>query len=210
LANHHFTRTVSGDVVITMINLPPLGKYQPVILQLKQDATGFHDVTFADSFINMPSSSIFVDTEPNAVTTIVFHTDGDGNLLAYNTVAEDSIPVDMTDETSVLALASSVTPFYTFFADYAYFVTEVIISLNEVATGGAALEVDIKKNGTTIFSTRPTIDVGDNLSTQGAPLSVISTPQILKNDKIECFMTVRGDSGNTARGLKCKLIGVKK
>lgn len=203
---HYSDEITAASLTVTFSNPPPTAKYEPLILQFKQDAVGGRDVVFADTFKN--GFKPFVDTQPLAVTTWVFHTDGGQNFLGFNTVSEESIPSDMTDETSVLGMASSVTPFYTFFADFSFYVTEVIISLNEVATGGAALEVDIKKNGITIFSTKPTIDVGDNLSTEGAPLSVISTPQISKNDKIELFMTVRGDSGNTARGLKGKLIGV--
>ena len=114
----------------------------------------------------------------------------------------------MSDEVTVLNPESGVTPFYTTFADWAFYVTGVEISVNTPGSGATGIEVDVKKNGTTIFSTKPTIDNGDNGSWEGAPLAVISTPQVLKHDKLEFFLSIR-DTNNTAIGLKCKLQGVK-
>ena len=49
----NFHRCVVGaDISFTMTNLPAVGKYEEVILEITQDGTGNRAITFLDSFLN--------------------------------------------------------------------------------------------------------------------------------------------------------------
>ena len=207
LNNHQYGLLDSTNCTITMSNLSALDEYEPVILQFKQDATGGRGVTFADSFVN--GGVPFIDPQPNAYTTVVFYTDGNQDIHAFSTTVQDSLAMDMSDENSSLNVASESIPFRTFWTDFAFHITNVIITCTTAPTGGGSpLTVDVRKNGTTIFTTRVSIDDDENTSETAVTPMVLDTPDLGFNDKITIFLTIR-DAGNVATGLKCKLIGVK-
>ncbi len=205
LKNHQHG-ILDQNCVITMINLSAINKYEPVILQFKQDGTGGRSVTFADSFVNGGVPQI--DPTANAYTTVVFYTDGNQDIHAFSTTNTTSLPHNMSDENTALPSASTTVPLATFWTDFAFLITKVVLTVTtQPAGGGASLEVDVHLNGTTIFSGKPTIDDGEHTSETGGGYTVI-TPQLGFNDKIELFLDVR-DAGNVATGLKCKLIGIQ-
>ena len=72
--------------------------------------------------------------------------------------------------------------------------------------GSSNCTFDIHINGTTIFSSKPRIDVGDNSTTQSAVTPVISATTITAGDVIEFFV----DSTDGAmRGVKAVLSGTR-
>lgn len=111
-----------------------------------------------------------------------------------------------SDETTPLIVD---TDLITFRASQAMTLTAVRASLSTAQTGsggGGIVTIDIHKNGTTILSTKITIDNGEDTSTTAATPPVISVSSIADDDKITVDVDVIGDG--TAAGLKVKLIGV--
>jgi microcystin-dependent protein len=79
-----------------------------------------------------------------------------------------------------------------------------IITLTDPSTVGE-VEFDIKANGTSIFSTLPTIDQDETTTEDAATPSVLSTVSLLRGDVMTVHCTDAG--GDDATGLKAMLIG---
>ena len=91
---------------------------------------------------------------------------------------------------------------------YAYTVSEVRASLTTAATGGTLLEVDIHESGTTILSTKITIDASETTSTTAATPPVISDTSLADDSEITIDVDTIG-SGDSGQGLKVYIIGNK-
>lgn len=102
----------------------------------------------------------------------------------------------------ITALATGVGK-ATFRAPEALTLSEVRASVNTASTSGV-VTVDINKNGTTMLSTKLTIDSGEKTSKTAATAAVISVTSIADDDEI----TIDIDTAGTgAKGLKVALIG---
>jgi hypothetical protein len=91
----------------------------------------------------------------------------------------------VSDETTALT-GSTSTALGTFHAQNAGTWSEILIGVTTAPTG-STLTCDVHKNGTTIFSTKPTIDAGEKTSVTAATASVLSTTTYAKGDLIELF-----------------------
>ena len=91
---------------------------------------------------------------------------------------------------------------------YADTVSEVRASVTTAATGGTLLEVDIHESGTTILSTKITIDASETTSTTAATPPVISDTSLADDAEIEIIIDAIG-STNAGKGLKVYIIGNK-
>jgi len=109
-----------------------------------------------------------------------------------------------SDEDSDLTTGTKLT----FRMPYAYTVSEVRASLTTAATGGTLLEVDIHESGTTILSTKITIDASETTSTTAATPPVISDTSLADDAEIEIIIDAIG-STNAGQGLKVYIIGYK-
>lgn len=93
---------------------------------------------------------------------------------------------------------------------YAMTLTEVRASINIVQASngpyGGILTIDINKNGTTVLSTKLTIDNNEKTSVTAATPAVISVTSLADDDEIEIDIDQVGDG--TACGLKITLIGI--
>lgn len=78
--------------------------------------------------------------------------------------------------------------------------TEVRASLTTAQTSGSIITIDVKKNGTTIFTVKVTIDNGETTSVSAATPSSLSTTTYADNDEFTIIVDVVGDA--TATGLK--------
>jgi len=94
----------------------------------------------------------------------------------------------------------------TFRMPYGLTLTEIKLCVNS-APSVTKVIVDVKKNGTTIFSTLPSIDPGSTTSVGAVPY-VISNNN-LSDDSIITIITTSVGSGILAKGLKVTLIGTK-
>lgn len=114
----------------------------------------------------------------------------------------ESLIIAIGDEvTSLTAGTSKVT----FRMPYAFVITEVRASLTTAQSSGSIFTVDINENGTSILSTKLTIDNTEKTSKTAATLPVISDSSIADDSEITIDIDQIGDG--TAKGLKVYLIG---
>jgi hypothetical protein len=122
-------------------------------------------------------------------------------------------PVSNTPPTKVIQAAASdlITPVAAgtnkavFRAPFDMVVTEVRASLATAQTSGSIFTVDINVNGSSILSTKLTIDNGEKTSTTATTPAVISTPAVSSDAEITVDVDQVGDG--TAKGLVITLIG---
>lgn len=114
------------------------------------------------------------------------------------------IQVACSDETTALATGTAKT---TFRMPFAMTVTEVRASLTTAQSSGSIFTVDINEGGTTILSTKLTIDNSEKTSTTAATPAVISDSSLADDAEITIDIDQIGDG--TAKGLKVTIIGVR-
>lgn len=113
------------------------------------------------------------------------------------------IPVACSDENTTLAAGTGKI---TFRMPYAFTLSSVRASLTVPQTGGSIFTVDINAGGSSILSTKLTIDNGEKSSTSAATPAVISIASLSDDSEITIDIDQVGDG--TAKGLKVYLIGV--
>lgn len=77
-------------------------------------------------------------------------------------------------------------------------------SLSVAQTSGTVVTVDVNKNGTTVLSTKLTIDNTEKTSTTAATAAVISVASFADDDEVTIDIDLVGDG--TAKGLKVSLL----
>ena len=107
-----------------------------------------------------------------------------------------------SDETT--AIDSTGTKF-TMYMPYAYTISEVRASLTTTSSSGTPT-IDINEDGSTILSTKITIDSGDLISTDSTTQPVLSDTALADKSKITIDVDV---TGTDATGLKVYIIGYK-
>jgi hypothetical protein len=112
------------------------------------------------------------------------------------------IIVACSDETTALTAGTSKVSFR---MPYAFTVTGVRASLVTAQTSGSIFTVDINESGTSIISTKLTIDNTENTSQTAATPPVISDTALADDAIITVDIDQIGDG--TAKGLKITLIG---
>ena len=119
-------------------------------------------------------------------------------------VSLQSIIVAASDETTALTTGTSKV---TFRMPHAFTVSAVRASLSTAQASGSILTVDINESGTTILSTKLTIDNTEKTSTTAATPPVISDSSLADDAEITIDIDQIGDG--TAKGLKVVLIGTR-
>ena len=114
----------------------------------------------------------------------------------------ESIIVAASDETTALTTGSAKV---TFRMPYAFTLTAVRASLTTAQTSGTIFTVDINEAGSTILSTKLTIDNTEKTSTTASAAAVISDTALADDAEITIDIDQIGDG--TAKGLKVYLIG---
>ena len=115
-----------------------------------------------------------------------------------------SIVVAASDETTALATGTAKV---TFRMPYAFTLTSVRASLTTAQSSGSIFTVDINEGGTSILSTKLTIDNTEKTSTTAATAAVISDTALADDAEITIDIDQIGDG--TAKGLKVTLIGTR-
>ena len=116
----------------------------------------------------------------------------------------ESIILAASDETTALTTGTSKV---TFRMPYAFTVSAVRASLSTAQASGSILTIDINDSGTTILSTKLTIDNTEKTSTTAATPPVISDTSLVDDAEITIDIDQVGDG--TAKGLKVVLIGTR-
>lgn len=139
-----------------------------------------------------------------AVTTADTITIGTTSVtIARARMQQEMLPIACSDEGSILTTGTKVT----FRMPYAFTLSSVKASLTTAQTSGSIFTVNVKKNGTTIFSTLLTIDNGEKTSATAATAAVLSTTSLAEDDEITISIDQIGDG--TATGLKVYLVGLQ-
>lgn len=123
-----------------------------------------------------------------------------GVAQLYTDITE-SIIVVCSDETTAIAAGTNKIRFR---MPYAFTVSGVRASLNSACTTGT-FTVDINEAGTSILSTKLTVDAGEATSTTAATPAVISDTALADDALISIDVDNAGDG--TATGLKISIIG---
>jgi hypothetical protein len=110
----------------------------------------------------------------------------------------------VSDETANLTIGTAKL---TFRMPFAMTLSQVRLNVNTAPTG-SALQVNVKENGTTIFSTKPQIDASSKTSVGSGTPAVISDPALADDAEITVDIDQVG-STVAGKGLKICLIGVK-
>jgi len=129
---------------------------------------------------------------------------GEASGLKY-TQNTTSFVIACSDEAT--AIDSTGTK-VTFRMPFAYTVTAVRASLTTAGTGANLFTVDISEGGTTILSTKITIDATETTSTTAATAPVIDDPDLADDAQITIDVD-QLDSGGVAAGLKVYIIGYR-
>lgn len=112
------------------------------------------------------------------------------------------IQLAASDETTALTTGTSKI---TFRMPHAMTLTGVRASLSTAQTSGSIFTVDINEGGTSVLSTKLTIDNTEKTSTTAATAAVISDTDLADDAEITIDVDQVGDG--TAKGLKVTLIG---
>lgn len=113
-----------------------------------------------------------------------------------------ALEIAASDETTNISIGTAKV---TFRIPFAFTLTNVRASLNTVQPSGSIFTVDINENGTTILSTKLTIDNTEKSSVTATTPVVISDSSLADDSEITVDVDQIGDSG--AKGLKIILIG---
>jgi len=129
--------------------------------------------------------------------------DANGNILDVVNKT-DVIQAACSDETTALTAGTGKL---TFRMPHAMTLTAVRASLTTAQTSGAIFTVDINEGGTSVLSTKLTIDNTEKTSTTAATAAVISDSALADDAEITVDIDQIGDG--TAKGLKITLIGYR-
>jgi hypothetical protein len=177
---------------------------------------GFNSSTVSYQQIAIPESAFNLQPGLN-VTSIRFTITGGGSAISFNiddvvkqanisttnvSVTQAFIGFAFSDETTALTTGDAV---YTFRMPHALILTSVRCSLTTVSSSGTPT-FDINEGGSTIFSTKVTIDANELISTTAAAPAVISDFSLADNAEIKIDVDV---AGTGATGGKCWLIGTR-
>ena len=126
--------------------------------------------------------------------------------LAQLRAAICQVPIGIAASDEATALTAG-TAKVTFRMPFAFTLTGVRASLTTAQTSGSIFTVDINEGGTSILSTKLTIDNTEKTSTTAATPAVISDTALADDAEITVDIDQVGDG--TAKGLKVTLLGTK-
>lgn len=120
----------------------------------------------------------------------------------YKIAGLQALPLAVSDETTALTTGTAKI---TFRMPFAMELSEVRASLTTAQASGSVLTVDVNEGGTSILSTKLTIDNTEKTSKTAAAAAVIS--DTLLADDAEITVDIDQVGNGTAKGLKLYLIG---
>jgi len=140
-----------------------------------------------------------ITTNTTSITAIA-----DKRAILLGRVDYQALILSCSDEGTALTAGNGKVKFR---MPYAYKVTAVRASLTTAQATGGIFTVDINDGGTTILSTKLTIDNTEKTSTTAATPAVISDADLADDAEISVDIDSLGDG--TATGLKVTLIGYR-
>jgi hypothetical protein len=125
-------------------------------------------------------------------------------IIVANTPLLVVLHVDVGDETTAITTGTAKK---TFRMPFAMTLTAIRASLSTAQVSGSIFTVDVNEGGSTILSTKITIDNGEKTSVTAATPPVISDAALA--DDAEITIDVDQVGSGEAAGLKITLIGVR-
>lgn len=195
--------TLDANTTITMPDNTDRGDFT---LALTQDATGSRTVSIT-GVTWFPNEAYVGGHAAATIATLYFETPGGGVAWRGSWATNEKVPlppvgVAVGDETTTITTGTAKT---TFRMPYAMQVTAVRASLTTASSSGTPT-FDINEGGTTILSTKLTVDASEKTSTTAASAAVISDANLADDAEITVDIDV---AGTGAKGPKIWLIGVK-
>jgi hypothetical protein len=120
------------------------------------------------------------------------------NLLTISVVTTNDITIGVTDPISTITTGTAKQYWD---ATKAMTLKSVRCTVGTQSSSGV-ITVNVKKNGTTIFSTKPTIDATETSTSTAATASVLSTTAVALNDRLTFDVD---DAGTGAKNLQVTL-----
>ena len=190
------TITATGDLILN-----PVGSIDCNGKTIDMTGGEIHKVPLIHS-----QNNVDLVIEGKGTADLVFKTNNVNRLYITDTGLFKGLPeaiqLACSDETT--ALTTGVKKI-TFRMPFAMTVTEVRASLSTAQTSGSIFTVDINESGTSILSTKLTIDNNESTSVTAATAPVISDPSLA--DDAEMTIDIDQIGNGTAKGLKVTLIG---
>jgi hypothetical protein len=150
------------------------------------------------------------DARTKTETNTTIDANGTGNVISNIGLAEIETAGKLevwggalSDETTVLTTGTAKL---TFHIPYGFEITAVLITVGTVGTGVALVTVDINDDGSTILSTKLTIDASEKTSATATTPAVLSATTVAANSIITCDIDTV-DTDNLAAGLKVYITG---
>ncbi len=146
------------------------------------------------------------------LTTPVLGTPSSGTLTNCTGLPLAGLAISAKTESFIIACSDETTALTTgtgkaeFQMPYAFTVTDVMATVTTAPTGGTLLTVDINEGGTSIISTKITIDASEKTSRTAATPAVISDSSLANNGVITIDIDAVG-STIAGAGLKVYIIG---
>ncbi len=176
---------------------------------LAASATNYVEATTAgavsvnqSAFTNGRIPLYTVITGANSATSWTDHRTGQGSA----TTGAGSVVIQVACSDLMTDLEAGTSKAY-FRMPYAMTLTEVRSSLLRAGSSGV-VTVDINKNGSTILSTKLTIDAGEKTSETASSAAVVSDDDLADDDEITIDIDGVGSGSILPRGLIVTLIGV--
>lgn len=122
-------------------------------------------------------------------------------VLEHSTQVTQCIAIALGNETTPAVVGTNIVRFT---VPYNFTLSEVVLSASIAQASGSILTVDVNQGGTSILSTKLTIDNTETSSVTAATPAVISTAALIKGSVISVDID---QIGTTAAGLKLYLVG---
>ena len=165
-------------------------------------ADGAFELTTIDPLSDNADITLTADGET------IFQKNSTGSTVVQATVESlrtESFMMACSDETTALTAGTNKVKFR---MPYAFTVTEVRASLSTAGTGAQLVTVDINESGTSILSTKITIDATETTSVTAATAPVISDTSLADDAEMTVDIDLI-DTGGVSKGLKVSIIGHK-
>lgn len=196
--------------VITQTNAGPSNYGQISIGDESTSISSSNNANTESSSLDVNSSGIHV-TDTRANRGIQGQADFSANIqdndftqkVYVDTKSPKVVQLAVSDEITALTTGTAKV---TFRMPFAMTLTAVRASLTTAQSSGSIFTVDINESGSTILSTKITIDNAEKTSTTAATPPVISDSALADDAEITVDIDQIGDG--TAKGLKISLIGV--
>jgi len=162
--------------------------------------TGF-DLDTKGQIHGYTTTQYALDSETDSDILVCDNGESSGLKWTQNTT---SFVLACSDEETALTTGTKLT----FRMPFAYTVTAVRASLTTAGTGANLVTVDINESGTTILSTKITIDATETTSTTASTPPVIDDPDLADDAQMTIDID-QIDSGGVSAGLKVYIIGYR-